>query len=356
MEKMIIGIDDTDSNEGMCTTYLMTKIMNKLKLIGCSYIRYPCLVRLNPSIPYKTRGNAALSVKISINSDNKEKIIELVIDEIKKNAMIENVNTNPGVVFILESEFELLKGILKKFYMKSLYDVVSIEEAKNIISKYKILSFHIKNGRGLIGSLAASGFILNNIKDYTYEYLAYRIDSNLQNERNVNIETLIKMDIKTYPNTWDTIDYSKKKNPIAICMSHSKDPVLYGIRGISPLTLSSNVKMIMSENVKMFNIFRSNQSTDAHIQYISNFKKMKNYCSYKIKCFVYKKSNTIVGGHEILKVVDLENNLLTCAAYEQTGEFRKIIRELIPGDTIYIFGSFINGTFNLEKVNILSLA
>ncbi len=44
---MYVSFDDTDSNEGLCTTFLATEVMKEiddLDLIG-----YPRLVRLNPA-------------------------------------------------------------------------------------------------------------------------------------------------------------------------------------------------------------------------------------------------------------------------------------------------------------------
>ncbi|MEC9333069.1 MAG: DNA-binding protein, partial [Candidatus Thermoplasmatota archaeon] len=55
-----IGIDDTDSVKGGCTTWLATEIIAELPefdLIGP-----PRLVRLNPNVPWKTRGNAAVAL------------------------------------------------------------------------------------------------------------------------------------------------------------------------------------------------------------------------------------------------------------------------------------------------------
>ena len=58
-----IGVDDTDSLQGMCTTFLATELVRELTreydLIG-----YPRLVRLNPNIPWKTRGNGAVCLRI----------------------------------------------------------------------------------------------------------------------------------------------------------------------------------------------------------------------------------------------------------------------------------------------------
>ena len=51
-----LGMDDTDSKAGMCTTYLAAVLAERLGPFGLH--GYPKLVRLNPNIKYKTRGNA----------------------------------------------------------------------------------------------------------------------------------------------------------------------------------------------------------------------------------------------------------------------------------------------------------
>ena len=61
---MIISIDDTDSREGMCTTYLCAILMDELKEYG-NIRGSPILIRLNPTIPYKTRGNASTAFEIT---------------------------------------------------------------------------------------------------------------------------------------------------------------------------------------------------------------------------------------------------------------------------------------------------
>ena len=74
MSKQIlhIGIDDTDSPKGMCTTFLAYKIINRLKKENVDFLDFPNLVRFNPNIPWKTRGNGAVGIKIS--TSNPEKI------------------------------------------------------------------------------------------------------------------------------------------------------------------------------------------------------------------------------------------------------------------------------------------
>ena len=55
-----IGIDDTDNRSGGCTTHLAFKVTEQiLRKTNACFIDYPLLIRLNPNVPWKTRGNAA---------------------------------------------------------------------------------------------------------------------------------------------------------------------------------------------------------------------------------------------------------------------------------------------------------
>ncbi len=56
---MFVAIDDTDSQDRMCTTYLIYRIIAEGRY---DIIDDPQLVRLNPNIGYKTRGNGALNI------------------------------------------------------------------------------------------------------------------------------------------------------------------------------------------------------------------------------------------------------------------------------------------------------
>ncbi|HID47274.1 MAG TPA: tRNA(Ile2) 2-agmatinylcytidine synthetase, partial [Methanococcaceae archaeon] len=59
---MFIGIDDTDSRERFCTTYLATLLMEEL---GKRYkMDTPKLIRMNPMVKYKTRGNGGIALRV----------------------------------------------------------------------------------------------------------------------------------------------------------------------------------------------------------------------------------------------------------------------------------------------------
>ena len=69
-----IGIDDTDSPDGMCTTYLACHIIDKLKEVGIEIVGCPRLIRLNPFARFKTRGNGGVAFKILNNDKIKDSL------------------------------------------------------------------------------------------------------------------------------------------------------------------------------------------------------------------------------------------------------------------------------------------
>mgnify|MGYP001083316957 FL=1 len=70
-----IGIDDTDSLDGGCTTWLVTEIIAELS--DFDLVAPPRLVRLNPNVPWKTRGNGSLALVFGQGIDSKQLIGEI---------------------------------------------------------------------------------------------------------------------------------------------------------------------------------------------------------------------------------------------------------------------------------------
>ncbi|NYT19150.1 MAG: DUF1743 domain-containing protein [Methanosarcinales archaeon] len=347
---MIIAIDDTDSREGMCTTYLCAMLMDELKEYG-ETIGNPILIRLNPTIPYKTRGNA--STAFEIDTREPEKVMQHVISRVEELAELQSDMTNPGIVFIPDNEQERVKEVLGNFFMQAVREVLEIEDAKNLISELGLPSKGLKNGRGLIGALAACGAMLNPGWDYTYEYLAYREKDAWGTPREVDEESVRKADLETYPNTWDTVDCA---NDLVVCIPHAGDPVLFGIRGNSIDAVTRTSQMISSEPVERHMVYRTDQGTDLHLIPVEKIADIRDLHSYTIEVKVATDPQTIRGGHTIFSIRDDSGNEMDCAAYEPTKNFRELVRKFIPGDRAVFSGSVKNSTLNIEKVEIVSLA
>ena len=90
---MWIGIDDTDSPAGMCTTYIGAVLVRQLEHAGIRVVDTR-LVRLNPNVIHKTRGNAAVCIEAV---GDLEAAFELVAACVEELAEFDDPQTNPGV-------------------------------------------------------------------------------------------------------------------------------------------------------------------------------------------------------------------------------------------------------------------
>ncbi|MGZ7107857.1 MAG: TiaS agmantine-binding domain-containing protein, partial [Methanobacterium sp.] len=172
-----IGIDDTDSVNGMCTTYISSVIIDELKFSGFNVMDYPRLIRLNPFARFKTRGNGAVSFKLMVEDEIAfQKAKEIVLGKIEELSELEYDQTNPGVVFYLGE----ITDKLKSYSLSAIRNIISIEKAERCAAQIGAEVFKFKNGRGIIGALASLG-----CPDYdkTYELLAYRMPENYGKKR-----------------------------------------------------------------------------------------------------------------------------------------------------------------------------
>ena len=342
---LYIGIDDTDSPEGMCTTYLASQIINKFKENGIELVDYPRLIRLNPFARFKTRGNGGVSLKIL--NDSKSKLAkDIVLDEVQKLSMFDCDNTNPGVIFY---DREITKE-MEEYAFRAIYEFITIDEAEEFGKSVGCEIHKFKKGRGIIGSIAAISLPLN---DFTYELLAYRHPDNFGTSRRIDYESVYKMDKETFPDTFENIDYDE--NYIAI-EPKTPCPVLYGIRSnnVESLKLAKSIVKV-EEPIDDWCIFKTNQHTDMHIQKVSEISQMKQFGCYEVTASVKNKPTIIDGGHMFFYICD-DSGEIECGAYEPTKSFRKTVSYLLPGDIIKVYGGIgEQNTFNIEKFQVIKL-
>ncbi|MEM2119511.1 MAG: tRNA(Ile)(2)-agmatinylcytidine synthase [Archaeoglobaceae archaeon] len=334
-----IGIDDTDSVNGMCTTYIALLLIEAIRDFG-EVIGFPRLIRLNPTIPYKTRGNGAVSFLVDL--EDLDKAMEVADELIRKYAELDDENTNPGVVFVKEEKVPLLRN----FAEKAIKDVLRKEDAMEILQKHSIPYLSYKNGRGLIGALASVGA---NLEDFVYEFIAYRFPERFGKQRIVDEESFYELDFRYYPTIFDTVDWC---NDVVMAVPGTPCPVLFGLRGENYKILEESIKMLRTEKWEKRAIFITNHATDMHI---IESNEIKDFRSYRVVGKVVRKPYDIVGGHVFFEI-ETKNSTLKCSAFEPTKQFRNVIRNLIPGDIVEVYGSVKNSTLNLEKIRVLSVA
>jgi tRNA(Ile2)-agmatinylcytidine synthase len=115
------------------------------------------------------------------------------------------------------------------------------------------------------------------------------------------------------------------------------------------------MRYVGGEPIDRWLTFETNQGTDDHI--VEPDRKPELFHSYLLRGTVSSTPRTLRGGHVFFSI-STEFGSFTCAAFEETKEFRNVIKNLAPGDTIRAWGSLKPGPsverFNLEKLEILS--
>lgn len=346
-----LGIDSTDSlTKGMCTTYVGMILAKRLLSQGAHFVDYPNLIRLNPTIPYKTRGNGAVALRIEIPENRIGEVFATARETVEEFAVFSDPQTNPGIALYAGD----VPDTLHTFYEQALHRLLEIEDAYSTAEEVGARLHGYKDKRGVIGALASVGGTLEN--DHTYELLAYREEKAWGMERLIDEKTVIAVD-KKMEDIFFNYDYEEN----SLCIApHTVCPVLAGIRGEIAECVKEAISLIdLGEPVSSYAIFRTNQHTNFHFEKVSSVSEISDYSSVIVDGEVVDYPFIIQGGHVFF---ELENEgLITCAAFEPTKSFRNIVRNLIPGDKIRVYGgvkpanSKKKRALNLERLDILDL-
>jgi tRNA(Ile2)-agmatinylcytidine synthase len=351
MHMLHVAFDDTDSRDGRCTTHLAFRIVENLKKKeGICLVDYPLLIRLNPNIPWKTRGNGAICLRLKVQDAGR--VVDYIRQAVEEGSAIGS-GANPGIAFL---ESDNIPAKLREFSALAICDIMSKQMSEKVAKAVGVQYFTFGNGQGLVGSLGAMGCPLNS--DHTFELIAYRKQKNCGRPRVVDKQRVIKFSTDTYPNTFNNYDQNHERVLIA---PHGPDPVFFGIRGESPNVVESALSVLQpEEELDGWMIFRSNQGTNMHLQNEISIAKAKAYTAGRVRCKVSSKPYTMEGGH-IFFTVKQDGAEMPAAVYEPTG-LTNIAAKLEAGDVIEIGVGIRKGTtkhpkiLNIEYLLVLKLA
>jgi tRNA(Ile2)-agmatinylcytidine synthase len=356
----LLAFDDTDSPEGMCTTYLaalMLEEFSDLDLLGP-----PRLVRLNPNIPWKTRGNAAICLPLGHGSGagricgslrdgetkyyakgspaDPEDVMARASRVLERNARFECDKTNPGIVVSGRKPPPSL-------YWRTVRDIVRIGDVERMLRASGASFMRFKEGRGIIGAAAAMAW---RPRDRTWEVIAYRSPRRVGTTREIDPESVIEMDKGT---RWTFNNYDYENGHVAISPG-SPCPILYGIRGDSPNELLKAKSMVRSEEVDRWLLFMTNQATEDHI-ITSGIADLEPMMSARVRANVVSSPKVIKGGHVIVRISDGAG--IDAAFYEPSRGFKDVARSLLIGDEIVVYGSVrdVPRSLNVEKLLVRKL-
>lgn len=359
---MFVAADDTDSMRGNCTTYLATEIIFDL-IHNCNLdlIGPPRLVRLNPAIPWKTRGNGSLVMRFGKGRGERTFIGEINGESIYSYEDMEDWEPDKGMIL------ERIKPLVGKFhdpdysdpgivvsetrpsedlYFLGVRRVVERDIIVRELERIGALRYELGCGRGIIGCTCGMAWIP---KDFTYELLSYRPPERWGTERIFDRESVYVAD-HTIPSSFNS--WEDRSGRVAIVPA-TPCPVMYGFRGDNISDLIKGHGIIKTEPQSRWLVFLTNQGTDDHIIYDCPEEEFIPNSSYSVEGIV-RKVERIRGGHTFM-TIDSKYGEIVCAAYEPSREFRHAIDWLTPGDRVEVLGELRESprSLNIEKLHVL---
>ncbi len=340
-----VAVDDTDSREeGMCTTYLAHRLLEALP--NATPVGAPHLVRLNPSVPWRTRGNGA--VALSLRTDlTLDEVLAEAAEVVEEMAVLDDPDTQPGLAVSRERP----PG---EVYQRTVQELVDPGWAREVLDDVGARTRGWSGGRGLVGCAAALAWDpADPARRSTWELLAYRTPARWGTPRDVDAGSLRRIDAR-HPSLFDTWDPDAGA---PACVPGGPDPVLWGLRGTdrdAPLAAAEDV---VGEAPASTRLFRTNQGSDDHLRH-RTVEALEPHTAARVEVEVAGEPWRIRGGHVFLPAEDASGSV-TLAAFEPTGSFRHVVTALEPGDRVVACGGVKAGpggdlTLHLEKLRVLS--
>ncbi|GAA0520233.1 tRNA(Ile2)-agmatinylcytidine synthase [Halorubrum aquaticum] len=379
----IVAVDDTDSRDrGMCTTYVGVRLGERLEAAG-GHVSRRLLVRLNPAVKHKTRGNAA--VALHVGDLAADEAFEIAGETVREFAAAEDPRTSPGVVAAdaaldggddADSFVDGAGGLagripadVASFARRALRERLELAEALEIADRHGFRHAGFGTGgadgdetpgRGRIGALAAVGAPAAH-DEWTFERISYRELDRCGTPREVDAESVFAAAAEGYPTVWDTVDRGTGE---VVCVPNAPGPILHGIRGDDPGACRRVADAIASEPVERAATFLTNQGTDAHLA-DGTLGDLRDGAGYRVTAVVADDPETKRGGHVHVEVAaGLDSGPeLRAVAFAPTGRFRDRVRALRPGDRVTLCGEHEvregepgpTGTLKLEKFAVRDL-
>ena len=316
-----LGLDDTDSLNGGCTTEVLFQLLENLPE-DVSFSN-PRLVRLWPFAKQRTRGNASVAVEL-ISED--EQALLAFLDRwwqehisVLKGVLAESDHSertqypaDPGMVWTSELIVD------ESFYNSAVSSEIQLQNLPDVTRYW--------GGSGRIGATAA---VMWPTTPHTFEAIAWRMDD-AEGSRQLDEEALNEVDELS-----DTFLCRNPKLGTSLLAPRGNSPVLFGIRSWTEAGALRALNILENgddtESIKGSLVFKTNQATGDHL-------------NEPIEAVVRSKS-ILKNGHVVL-----DTSEGTWIAFRQSGNIALLSQWVMKGDTI-----IGNGLLDAKKTLHLEL-
>jgi len=161
LQKVVIGIDDTDTKDEGATWTLAHNIGAKLTKYGYQYLDH-ITVQLYPHNPNKTQNCVAIALVFAVKQDEKDKLVKEVVRLLKEDTL-----SNETAIAVIQGiqipeELRSYAGAAKK-------SMITVEEAEKVAESVGVELVEVTGSQGKIGALAALG-VYNDIEEAAKVY------------------------------------------------------------------------------------------------------------------------------------------------------------------------------------------
>ena len=161
LEKVVIGVDDTDVKDAGATWTMAHNLGVELASEGFEYIDH-IIVQLYPHNPHKTQNCVSIALTFAVESEKKEALINRTIEILKRDTL-----SDKTAIAILEG-LEIPEK-LRDYAIATKTGMMDIETAEATAKELDIDLIAVTGQQGKVGALAALG-LYNDVEEAVKAY------------------------------------------------------------------------------------------------------------------------------------------------------------------------------------------
>ena len=149
LEKVVIGVDDTDTKDAGATWTMAHNLGVELAGEGYEYLDH-IIVQLYPHNPHKTQNCVSIALTFAVESNRKQDLIDRTIEILKRDTLSD------------KTAIAILEGIdipekLREYSIATKSGMMDVKTAENVAKELNIPLIAVTGEQGKVGALAALG-------------------------------------------------------------------------------------------------------------------------------------------------------------------------------------------------------
>ena len=161
LQKVVVGIDDTDTKEEGATWTLANNIGIELSKRGFEYLDH-VTCQLYPHNPNKTQNCVAIALVFAVKPEMKEEMINKICEILKRDTL-----SDKTAIAVMDG-FDV-PDVLREYGEATKKSMMTVEDAENVAKKAGVKLIQVTGAPGEIGALAALG-LYNDLEEAVKVY------------------------------------------------------------------------------------------------------------------------------------------------------------------------------------------